>query len=510
MARSGAQSIQPRSEVWHILHWLRSERGVKGIYELNVRDSCYLPHNERTIRECLRNFDIEVLDWRRLDLSLRVLFEKDKQDSPVCRNLRKLRLYAGGWPALAYWTSKGGLAQLDRLHDLRSVEIFVMREFVGGELSASYKDEADARIEDFKKEHPTSELQVTISTNNWSALNPQVVVSRIKQEHTATEATHLAPFLEAYDNLHRDFERPRWRMDTLEWNLDEKGGYTPYIKVAVIDNGVDPGSIDCRGVSGASFVPSGTGESNWWYVKHPHGTSMARVISEINPHCRLLVAKVGDTRTDFTATRLIKAIKWAVDAGADVISMSLSLDSEDTGLDISINEASKEGVVILASINGEGANAKTSAFPASHPNVIAIGSADSQGSPSRGTVDGEAEFLLPGEHIIAHAEFLNGLADASEISGPSVATAIASGLASLVLACDRFALHSQAKDEADWLNHQRLRHKVVRTMFARMTQKSRMYVQPERLFVEDKLQPAWGEGDSVLRWIDDTMENVLK
>jgi hypothetical protein len=165
MARSGAQSIQPRSEVWHILHWLRSERGVKGIYELNVRDSCYLPHNERTIRECLRNFDIEVLDWRRLDLSLRVLFEKDKQDSPVCRNLRKLRLYAGGWPALAYWTSKGGLAQLDRLHDLRSVEIFVMREFVGGELSASYKDEADARIEDFKKEHPTSELQVTISTN---------------------------------------------------------------------------------------------------------------------------------------------------------------------------------------------------------------------------------------------------------------------------------------------------------------------------------------------------------
>jgi subtilisin family serine protease len=299
-------------------------------------------------------------------------------------------------------------------------------------------------------------------------------------------------------------------MDTLEWNLDEKGGYTPYIKVAVIDNGVDPGSIDCRGVSGASFVPSGTGESNWWYVKHPHGTSMARVISEINPHCRLLVAKVGDTRTDFTATRLIKAIKWAVDAGADVISMSLSLDSEDTGLDISINEASKEGVVILASINGEGANAKTSAFPASHPNVIAIGSADSQGSPSRGTVDGEAEFLLPGEHIIAHAEFLNGLADASEISGPSVATAIASGLASLVLACDRFALHSQAKDEADWLNHQRLRHKVVRTMFARMTQKSRMYVQPERLFVEDKLQPAWGEGDSVLRWIDDTMENVLK
>jgi hypothetical protein len=510
MARSGTKSIQPRSEVWHVLHWLRKTRGVEGIYELNVRDSCYLPHNERIIRECLRNFDIEVLDWRRLDLSIRVLFEQDEEASPVCRNLRKLRLYAGGWPALAYWTSKEGLAQLCRLQYLRSIEIFIIREFVGGELSASYEDEAYDRIEDFVKEHPTSELQVTISTNNWATLNPQVEVLRVKQEHTATESTSLAPFLEAYDNLHRDFERSSWRENALDRDFDEERGYTPYIKVAVIDNGVDPGSIDCRGVTGASFVPSETGESNWWYVKHPHGTSMARIISEINPHCRLLVAKVGDKRTDFTATRLKKAIEWAVSAGADVISMSLSLANTDPELEIAINKAFNEGIVILASINGEGANAESPAFPASLGNVIAIGSADNQGSPSRGTVEEQADFLLPGEQINAHVEFLNGLAATSAISGPSVATAIASGLASLVLACDRFALHSQVEDEAKWTQHRRLRHHVVKTIFVRMTQSPKKSVQPGRVFVDDKNRSAWGESDSVLSWIDEIMRDVLK
>lgn len=80
----------------------------------------------------------------------------------------------------------------------------------------------------------------------------------------------------------------------------------PYIKVAVIDTGVDPGSIKCTRIHGASFVPSGTGggESPWWFSQYPHGTQVAKIITEIDPYCELLVAKVGDAHRDMTTQRV--------------------------------------------------------------------------------------------------------------------------------------------------------------------------------------------------------------
>jgi hypothetical protein len=80
----------------------------------------------------------------------------------------------------------------------------------------------------------------------------------------------------------------------------------PYIKVAVIDTGVDPGSIKCSRIHGASFIPSGSGggESPWWFSQHPHGTQVAKIITEIDPFCELLVAKVGDAHGDMTTERV--------------------------------------------------------------------------------------------------------------------------------------------------------------------------------------------------------------
>jgi hypothetical protein len=78
----------------------------------------------------------------------------------------------------------------------------------------------------------------------------------------------------------------------------------PYSKVALIDTGVDPGSVQCSQISGASFVSSGSGESPWWFSQHPHGTQMARIITELDPFCQLLVAKVGDLARDVTVGRV--------------------------------------------------------------------------------------------------------------------------------------------------------------------------------------------------------------
>lgn len=89
-----------RAEVGKVLEWLRSNQ-VTDIYELRVRDSLYLPHSEGMVFSCLQDFNVEVLDWMRVDLSYIPL--KD-----TCPNLKELTLYAGCLSSWQYWTSEAG------------------------------------------------------------------------------------------------------------------------------------------------------------------------------------------------------------------------------------------------------------------------------------------------------------------------------------------------------------------------------------------------------------------
>jgi hypothetical protein len=512
--RASAQPALRRAEVYDILRWLQRDKDVVGIYELSVRDSCYLPHNETTIRDCfnLTAFDIEVLNWRRLDLPLTVLCQPDLEEVLLCKNLKVLYLYAGGWPALAYWTSKSSVVFLRRFLKLKEVHISIMKEFVGNAArSESYKIEAEKRFETMRGQCQPLLFDMKFNTESWSQYDLPSEQVMTRQEYTTVEATRLGSFLDAYESLHRDFSQPDWREDSLPCDLDEGNGHTPYIKVAVIDNGVDPGSITCHSIHGASFIASHNGESNWWYVKNSHGTKMARIITELNPYCRLLIAKVAEGRKDINEAKIIEAVHWAVEAGADIISISITLKSATTNLLIAIQQAVSQNIVVMASINGEGSMAKEAA-PAKYEGVFAIGSANDHGEPSRGTVESEAQYLFPGEKLRVRTEFLTGLADEVDLSGPSVATAVASGVASLVLACDRFALHGSiaGRNADNWTKHKSLRRQIVANVFAEMTETNRKYVRAWEFFTEKETKSAWGEGDSVLRWIERAFKDKLK
>lgn len=115
------------------------------------------------------------------------------------------------------------------------------------------------------------------------------------------EVTQLGPYIEAYTLLQQEFQDPEFLAET-----GSEPEISPIINVAVIDTGVDPDSIKCFEICGASFVSSESGESPWWFSYHPHGTQMAKVITELNPFCRLLVAKVGDSVMDMTVDRVIQ------------------------------------------------------------------------------------------------------------------------------------------------------------------------------------------------------------
>jgi subtilisin family serine protease len=120
------------------------------------------------------------------------------------------------------------------------------------------------------------------------------------------------------------------------WGLDAVGALeSPFtgagVTVAVLDTGIDATHEAFRGlrITQCDFTGEGEGDPDG------HGTHCAGTIAgrEING-CRyavapgveeLLVAKVLGTEGGSTAT-LMRGILWALEAGADVMSMSLGLD----------------------------------------------------------------------------------------------------------------------------------------------------------------------------------------
>lgn len=83
-------------------------------------------------------------------------------------------------------------------------------------------------------------------------------------------------------------------------------------RVAIIDNGVDAGinKIWDRVAESESFVEDDTKtrESSVWLASHPHGTQMASIVTDIDPHCLLYIAKVGTGKENLVSPDNIIAV----------------------------------------------------------------------------------------------------------------------------------------------------------------------------------------------------------
>ncbi|KAM6511355.1 hypothetical protein FALCPG4_016359 [Fusarium falciforme] len=484
-AQASGMKNTERSEAKVIMEWLRTKKEVTGIYELRVRDSLFFPHSEEAIAQCLHGFDVEMLDWMRVDMSAKPLLK-------TCRNLKKLMLYAGNWATLSYWTSEEAIDALSGFPELKEVTIFILPDLIGPAYGAAYESETRERLNAVKKSKPFN-FSVELSLRSWFSLRRRKEEAPVLKKTTAVELTQLESFIRAYSKLQEELKDEDFVEEVNPIFKEE-----PYIRVAVIDTGVDPNCIQCSQISGASFVSSDSGESPWWFSYHPHGTQMAKVISELNPHCKLLVAKVGDSDMDMTVERLIWALRWAVDSKADIISLSSAVFKADTNLEMAVQETIAAGVVIIASTAGE-AYKQQEAYPANYPNVLKIAATDSRGKETAESLASQAHYMFPGDRILAPTTFLGTTNKADEISGTSVATAIASGVASLVLACHRLCLSNQDQREP-WDKHSKLKRTIVERVFDTMVDNEGKFVKPW-LFFNEADQHNWGEPSRTLEWL---------
>lgn len=147
---------------------------------------------------------------------------------------------------------------------------------------------------------------------------------------------------------------------------------------------------------------------------------------------------MGSFKEPFTGNldpRIVKAIQWAIDQKVDIISMSFAILDSTEEFQKACAMAVDSGIVLFCSTHDEGANIAT-AYPASFNDTIKIMACDEFGAPTRNMKDGY-DYTIQGIDVAAGV--VPFLESDDRISGSSVATAIAAGLGSLMLSCDRLA-----------------------------------------------------------------------
>src|SRR5262249_33347392 len=160
-----------------------------------------------------------------------------------------------------------------------------------------------------------------------------------------------------------------------------------------------------------------------------HGTMVAGIVHLIAPTARIMPLKAFRANGSSNLSDIIRAIYYAADNGANVISMSFSIGQSSPGLQAAVQYALNKDVILVASSGNDGL--KTLVYPASYGGVQGIGSSTSSDTRSlfSNFGSGVVLFAAPGEGVITTYPGGNYAAG----WGTSFSAPILSGSAALVL-----------------------------------------------------------------------------
>jgi subtilisin family serine protease len=126
----------------------------------------------------------------------------------------------------------------------------------------------------------------------------------------------------------------------------------------------------------------------------------AGIVHLVAPQANLMPLKAFNAAGQGLASDVLRAIYYAVNHGAKVISMSFDFTSPSKELATAINYATARGVICVASAGNDGA--METVYPASLPNVINVASTSANNTPSAFSNYGAPPVWLsaPGEAVM--------------------------------------------------------------------------------------------------------------
>jgi subtilisin family serine protease len=220
------------------------------------------------------------------------------------------------------------------------------------------------------------------------------------------------------------------------WNITAGEG----VKVAILDSGCNlahPDLVDNL-LPGMNFLqPNSPPEDD-----NGHGTHCAGILAASNneigvvgvaPKTKIIPVKVLDRHGSGQLDIVARAIYWATDNGADLISMSLGSPTALPIVQKAIQYAASKGVVTFCAAGNAGKTAEVF-YPAAYAETIAIGSIDETMNRSSFSNTGHnLDFLAPGGKILSTYPPMWY----SVLSGTSMACPFATGVASMFLSFSR-------------------------------------------------------------------------
>ena len=205
----------------------------------------------------------------------------------------------------------------------------------------------------------------------------------------------------------------------LEMGVTGKG-----IKVAVIDTGINFAHPD--------FITNGSNSDllkgydfvemdNFPQDTNGHGTQVAGIISAngqlrgIAPEAEIFAYRVSEDGESVPSTLIVDAIKRATQDDVDIINISLGVNMTHSQIEKSVNDAVKNGIVVVAAAGNSGPDSNSIGSPGTNPNAITVGATYNNRESSMVStlqIDGEHFQVLPmvgtktiSEPIIADIEF---------------------------------------------------------------------------------------------------------
>ncbi len=325
--------------------------------------------------------------------------------------------------------------------------------------------EGDRYIVKFKNEIPLDEIAKTLENLPYRLL--------AKSEHRLFAVVPSDNgFLQSNESI-IDYYEPDLVRDTLAVTDDPLGNpsyeqmgiYTAWdtvtaskdIIVAVLDTGIDRTHEDFGNTSILAGYDAVGRVAGVYEDTIGHGTGVAGIIAAtannglgiagVAHGATLLPVKVSASGSTIYSSDLISGIRFAADAGAKIINMSIGGYSSSYAEQEAVNYAVSKGCILIAAA-GNGGNrpyADQKSYPASYDGVISVASCNADGERSKFSQYNDAvDIAAYGEGI-----FMPKVEDGASIyitdSGTSFSCAFVSGIAALVAT----EIGSEARFEGD-------------------------------------------------------------
>ena len=211
------------------------------------------------------------------------------------------------------------------------------------------------------------------------------------------------------------------------------------VKIAILDTGVAPNHDHLRD----SFleVVDFTGISSNASDGMGHGTFLAgriagkddqTVVEALAPSAKLMIGKVLDDNGFGSAQWIVEGLKWAIQSGADIISMGFSGFVTCAPIETLLKKANDKGILTLCQAGILPSAQEVEDFPANSPDVLTIG-----------TLAAVQDIKVPPYHdvdvwVTDHQPIAasppNGYL---KVHAPTVGLAVVSGIAALALSKHR-------------------------------------------------------------------------